>query len=174
MTFALLTSLSALLAVLVLLFRQLAVVRRRPRVPQDWTPDLAFDRYRPMFRLLDSDEVRFLSSQPGSTPALVARFRRQRCELFRGYLRSLERDFQMASDALVMVMVQSPIDRRDLVRALVASRLKFTLGVVRVRCRLLCYRWNVGAESVANLVGLFEGLQLELMALTPATAASVS
>jgi hypothetical protein len=32
---------------------------------------------------------------------------------------------------------------------------------------LLLYRWDVGHDSVARLVGLFEGLQLELLALAP-------
>ena len=150
-----------------LFYRRLATLRRRAALPRDWTSDLSVDRYRPMFRLLDAADTRFLLSQPGGTPDLVNRLRRQRCQVFRGYLRSLERDFQSASDALMMLMIHAQSDRRDILRALAGSRIKFTIGMVRVRCRLALYRWNMGSEPIANLVGLFEGLQLELLALLP-------
>jgi hypothetical protein len=133
----------------------------------DWVLDLSVDRYRPMFRLLEQEDIRFLRSQPGATPALVRRLRRQRCQVFRGYLRSLEHDFHVASEALMLVAVQSQWDRRDVIRSLVDSRVKFAIGIFRVRCKLLLYRWDVGHDSVARLVGLFEGLQLELLALAP-------
>jgi hypothetical protein len=146
--------------------RQIASLRRRSSRPVEWAPDLfSADRYRPMFRLLDNEDIRFLRAQPGATPALVRRLRRQRCQIFRNYLRSLEGDFHSASQALLLVLVQSPYDRQDLISALLTSRLKFSLGVFRVRFRLLLYRWDVGHESVARLVSLFERLQLDLLAL---------
>jgi len=160
-----------LIAVCILEHRQIAAFRRRLAVPLNWTPEFSVDRYRPMFRLLEDDDIRFLRSQPGATPALVKRLRRQRYQVFRGYLRSLESDFRQAVDGLTMVMLHSPSDRRDIARALIVSRVKFSIGVFRVRCRLSLYRWNVGHEPVAHLVSLFEGLQLELLALAPDPAA---
>jgi hypothetical protein len=157
----------ALIAVCIRIYRQLAAVRRLLPCPPDWTSDFSVDRYRPMFRLMADEDIRFLRSQPGSTPALVKRLRRQRYRVFCGYLHSLELDFHQAFDALVLVMVHSQADRRDIVRALMVSRLKFVFGVWRVRARLFLYRWNLGHEPVARLVSLFEGLQLELLALVP-------
>jgi hypothetical protein len=116
-----------------------------------------------MFRLLGERDMRFLLSQPGATPGLVRRVRRQRCQIFRGYLRCLERDFRLTCDALTMVMVQSQCERRDILRTVATSRVKFFFGMLRVRYRLLLYRWNVGREPVAQLVRLFEGVQLELI-----------
>ena len=159
----------AVIAVSVLVCRQIAILQRRSSIPLDCAAELSVERYRPMFRLLEEDDIRFLRSQPGAPPALVNRLRKQRCQLFRGYLRHLERDFQQASDALILVMVQSQSDRNDLISALIRSRLKFTTGVFLVRCRLLLYRWNVGREPVARLVKLFEGLHLELRTLVPHT-----
>ena len=156
-----------IVAVCFLVRQQLAALRRRPTVPPGWSPELSVDRYRPMFRLLEDADIRFLRTQPGATPALVRRLRRQRYLVFRGYLSSLQHDFHQACRALVLVAMQSQTDRRDIIGALVASELKFSMGVFRVRCRLFLYRWNVGQETVANLVNLFEGLQLELIALTP-------
>lgn len=162
-----------LIGVSILVHQQIASLKHQPFLPLDWIVDLSADRYRPMCRLLDENDIRFLRSQPGATPALVKRFRRQRCQLFRGYLRSLERDFHLASEALMVLLVRSPCDRRNAIRALMGSRVKFAVGIFRVRCRLLLYRWNVGHESIACLLNLFEGLQLELLALTPAPVSAV-
>jgi hypothetical protein len=166
----LLTPAVAIIAVYILVRRQIANLRRRLSFPPDWTPELSVDRYRPMFRLLADDDLGFLRSQPGATPALVARLRRQRYQVFLGYLRCLQRDFHQACEALVLVAVQSQTDRQDILRALMVSRVKFSIGFIRVRCRLVLYRWNVGQESVANLVNLFEGLQLELLVISEPTA----
>jgi hypothetical protein len=160
------------IAVCILVYRQV-VAPRRPNVPANWTPEFSVDRYRPMFRLLEDDDIRFLRSQPGATSAMVKRLRRQRYQVFRGYLRSLELDFHLALAALMAVVVHSPSERRDLLRALVVSRLKFSIGVFRVRCRLFLYRWNIGHEPVARLVSLCEGLQLELLALAPSPDGAV-
>ena len=48
--------------------------------------------------------------------------------------------------------------------------MRFGIGIFRLRCRVFLYRWNVGHQSVAPLVNLFEGLQSELLAVIPATA----
>jgi len=155
-----------LIAVYILVRRQLAAIRRRLASLPAWTAELSVDRYQPMFRLLEEDDIRFLRSQPGATPTMIKRLRHRRHQVFRGYLTSLQRDFQQACEALMLVAVQSEADRNDLIRALV-SRIKFSLGVFRVRCRLVLYRCDVGQESVARLVSLFENLQLELLALAP-------
>jgi hypothetical protein len=167
----LLASAVVFIAVSLLIRQLLAEVRRRLSTPLSW-PELSVDRYRPMFRLLEDDDIRFLRSQPGASPALVNRLRRQRYQVFQGYLSSLQRDFQQACETLIHLAIHSHTDRQDIVRALVVSQAKFSLGVFRVRCRLVLYRWDVGQEPVARLVRLFEGLQLELLALTPETDAA--
>lgn len=158
---------AVVLAVSVLVHRQLTALRQRLSAPLNWTPELSVDRYRPMLRLLADDDIRFLQAQPGVTPALVKRLRRQRYQVFQSYLASLQRDFHQACEALTHLAVHSQTDRLDVLSALFVSRAKFSLGVFRVRCRLVLYRWDVGQEPVARLVNLFEGLQLELLALIP-------
>ena len=151
-----------IVAVCSLICRQVATLGRSPSIPPDWTPELSVDRYRPMFRLLSHDDIGFLRSQPGGTPALIKRVRRRRYQVFLGYLQSLERDFHAALQALTVVMVHSHSDRRDIVRTMIVSRMRFSVAVYRVRFRLLVYRWNLGQEPVAHIVNLFEGLQLAL------------
>lgn len=157
----------AIFAAAILIRRQIAAMQRHCSGPLHWTADLSVERYRPMLRLLDGDDFRFLRTQPGVTTALIHRLRKQRCQVFRGYLRCLQQDFTRASYALMMVLVESQSDRRDLIPTLIGGRLKFAAGIFRLRCRLVLYRWNVGQEPVARLVHRFEVLQLELLALTP-------
>lgn len=129
--------------------------------------ELSMERYRPMLRLLDRDDIRFLRNQPGATSTLIQRFRKQRCQIFLGYLQCLERDFRRASDGLILVMLHSQSDRRDLIPALIGGRLKFGMRLLLVRYRLWLYQWDLGTEPVGRLVGLVEGLQQQLQALAP-------
>jgi hypothetical protein len=156
------------IAICLLVRQQFAALRHRLSTPLEWTPEFSVDRYGPMLRLLANDDFSFLRAQPGATPALVKRLRYQRYQVFRGYLTGLQCDFSLACEALMRLAMQSQSDRRDLIRALILSQVKFSLGIFRVRCRLALYRWNVGQEPVARLVRLFEGLQLELLAMSPA------
>src|SRR5690349_22619401 len=73
-------------------------------VTADWIDELSLDRYRPMLRLLDEDDFRELKGQPGFTPKMAATLRRQRCQIFRGYLRSLRSDYSRVCLALKLVM----------------------------------------------------------------------
>src|ERR1700730_11642950 len=59
----------------------------------DWIDELSVERYRPILRLLGGEDFRFLRDQPGCTAAMVTRLRAQRCQIFKGYLRDLQGDF---------------------------------------------------------------------------------
>jgi len=164
---ALLIPAVSLILISVLACRQIATLQRRTTRPADWTAELSVERYAPMFRLLSHEDFRFLRAQPGATPALVRRLRRQRCRLFRAYLRSLQQDFSRTSEAMMRFLMQAETDRSDLIPILIASHVRFACGLLVVRCRLLLYRWDVAQEPVARLVSVFERLQLELGALAP-------
>ena len=169
-TFFFLTAAAAVIgAVCVFISRRVSALQRGPDVPTDWTLELSVDRYQPMLRLLSEDDICFLHSQPGGSSALVKRLRRQRYQVFRSYLGSLQRDFHRGCDVLTFLLLQSQSDRRDIFRALFLSRVKFSLAVVRVHWRLLLYRWNIAPVPAGHLMGLFECLRLELFALNPAS-----
>jgi len=137
-------------------------------VTAEWIDELSVDRYRPMTRLLEGDDLRFLRSQPDYTPAMAAKFRRERCRVFRGYLTCLHSDFQRVSMALKIVMVQSRYDRPDLAAVLVHSQRAFAVGMVLVHCRLVLYRFGLATVDVADLLKVFDGARLELRSLVPA------
>ena len=138
----------------------------------EWINELSTDRYRPMMRLLDSDDIEFLRSQPGYTPQMESRLRAQRCQIFRGYLRCLNLDFQRVATALKVVMTQSEHDRPDLAAALIHHQLQFALGMQMVRCRLLLYQLGVGRVDVTSLLRTFDLMRIELGSMVPAAVES--
>ena len=137
-------------------------------VTAEWIDELSVDRYRPMMRLLERDDVDFLRSQPGFTAGMASRMRSERCRIFRSYLGCLHSDFQRVSMALKIVMVQSRYDRPDLAAILVRSQRAFIFSMMLVYGRVLLYRLGLGTVEVAELLRLFDSARLELRSLVPA------
>jgi hypothetical protein len=136
-------------------------------VTAEWINELSIDRYRPMMRLLDLSDFEYLRSQPGYTPEMEFRVRSQRCEVFRGYLRCLNMDFQRVATALKVVMTHSQQDRPDLAAALIQHQIRFAVGMLLVRCQLYPYQWGIGHVDVTALLGVFDVMRIELGNMVP-------
>lgn len=158
----------ALLLALRLLIHKLAVTGGRLPVTAEWIDELSIERYRPMMRLLEREDLDFLRSQPGFNPRMATKLRIQRCQIFRGYLRCLSADFSRVCAAIKVLMLQSRHDRPDLAAALVRHQVTFTSGIIVVHVRLFLYRWGIGAVNVSSLVKTFDVMRLELRTLVPA------
>jgi len=135
----------------------------------EWIDELSIERYRPMMRLLDGADLEFLRSQPGFTPRMATKLRIQRCQIFRGYLRCLNGDFQRVCAAIKILMLQSRQDRPDLAGLLVQQQMRFACEMGLVYFRLVLYRWGVCGVDVTSLVKNFDLMRLELRSLVPAT-----
>jgi hypothetical protein len=153
-----------------LLVRRVALATGALPPTADWIDELSLDRYQPMLRLLNEEELQFLRTQPGFTSALASRYRRQRCQIFRGYLQSLRNDFNRITGAMVLLMSQAGNDRPDLAFLLVRSRLAFAWGMAAVHLRLWLYVWGVGTVRPERLIERFNRMRLELRSLIPAAA----
>src|SRR6266550_5377783 len=68
----------------VFLYRTL-LTRPSPDFSVDRYPTFSPETYRPMMRLLQEKDFRFLAAQPGFSPQLSRRFRAARRQIFRGY-----------------------------------------------------------------------------------------
>ena len=148
--------------------RMLGSTDRSLPVTAEWIDDLSTDRYRPMRRLLDSRDIEFLRSQAGFTPKMEAKLRAQRCQIFRGYLRCLDMDFQRVCMALKLVLLHSEQDRPDLSALLVHHRIMFATGLLAARFRLFLYRWGICTVDVTSLLRIFDVMRIELRTLVPA------
>jgi hypothetical protein len=158
----------ALAATLATMIRPLCFRQSSVPVTTDWIAELSVERYRPMLRVLQDDDFEFLRSQPGYTRQMEAILRRQRCEIFDGYLRSLTADFGRVCVALKVVMAQSDVDRPDLASVLLHQQVAFACGLVNIHCHLVLYRWGLNSVNVAEQLKLFDAVRLQLQTLVPA------
>jgi hypothetical protein len=159
---------------LVVLYRTLAS-RQNAEVPMDQSLALAPGKYRPMERLLQEEDFRFLSSQPGFSARLGRRFRTERRRIFRSYLRSLSMDFGRVAQACQILVIHAAEDRGDLAKGIIRQRFLFALGILAVEGRLLLHAAGVGTVDVHGLVESLEAMQAQIqMLLTPPQAAMSS
>uniref|UniRef100_Q01UT2 Uncharacterized protein n=1 Tax=Solibacter usitatus (strain Ellin6076) TaxID=234267 RepID=Q01UT2_SOLUE len=120
-------------------------------VTQEWLAELSPDRYRPMSRLLDNRDIRFLREQQGFRPEMEKRLRSQRVLVFREYLRMLEADFLRLASGL-----QHETSNRLRWQAL------FALRVLEVKFQVTLYRFRLAELDVEPLMSVFEALREEL------------
>jgi hypothetical protein len=166
-------SLGPIAVALVFLYRKLST-QSDSEVAVDQCLVLSLEKYRPMERLLQEQDFRFLASQPGFSPQLGRRFRTERRRIFRGYLRNLRKDFGRVSLAFRILIVHSVEDRGDLAQSLMRLRVMFVLGMLAVEGRLLLHAAGLGTVNVRGLVESLETMQAQMrMMLVPpqATAA---
>jgi hypothetical protein len=133
---------------------------------------ISAERYRPMARLLDPADEEFLARC--QERSAIRRFRSQRRRIFRGYLRSLERDFGAICASIRLILAHSEMDRPDLASALMRRETGFAMALFSVRCRLLLHAAGVGAVDVHGLVAALDEMRGELGKLTPAASAAAA
>ena len=161
-------------AALAFLFRRLIAGPKSLPVSVDWINDLSIARYRPMERLLDEEDFRFLASQPGFEKGMLRRIRSERRRVFRGYLASLSRDFSLVGAALRLMTMYSAQDRPDLAGILYKQQALFAVGMLAVQWRLLLHACGLGTVEVRGLVRAMESMRLELRQMIPAEGAAVA
>lgn len=161
----------ALVLALFLIVRKIAFQKSSLPVTAEWIDELSIERYRPMMRLLDGGDVAFLRTQPGFTPGMATKLRRQRCQIFSGYLRCLNSDFGRVCSAIKLLMLHSKHDRPDLASILVHQQARFAMGMMAVYFRLFLYRYGLCGVDVAGLVKIFDGMRIELRTLVPSAVA---
>ncbi|HUI77916.1 MAG TPA: hypothetical protein VLY24_08360 [Bryobacteraceae bacterium] len=151
------------------LVRRIAFSATHLPVTAGWIDELSSERYRPMLRLLDGGDLDFLNSQPNFTQHAAMRVRRQRCQIFRGYLRCLNNDFDRVCLAIKLLMLQAQDDRPDLASTLLRHRVSFASGMATVYVRLFLYRWGLCGVNVSGLVKTFDTMRVQLQSLAPVT-----
>lgn len=155
--------LSSLLAAFVLITLTVIVWRalrsgRSKDVSVEWLTKFRPERYRPLERLLSDSDFRFIEGQPGYDPRIARRLRRRRIEVFRRYLKQMERDFRRLHAIGRMMVVYSSQDRPDLAAVLFRQSLLFRYALLRVHVSLLLYSLGFNTVDVSGLIRGFERL----------------
>jgi len=136
-------------------------------VTATWIEELSAERYRPMIRLLQSEDFGYLRSRPEISAQRAKEVNAQRCRVFREYLSLLQADFRRVCLALHILMAQSREDRPDLASRLIRQRVWFAVRMVEVRARLVLYRLGYCGVDPTSLVNTFDLVRLELCGLLP-------
>src|SRR5258708_14454463 len=123
-------------------------------VTTDWLSELSTDRYRPMLRLLEESDFRFLRSRKGFTPEMASRLRRQRVQAFHGFLHMLEEDFDRVYAALRLTLARSAYDRPELAALLFQRRFMFAFALIGTHCRVGLFRLGLSGVDVSILIQL--------------------
>ena len=131
----------------------------------------AGDRYRPMARLLDAEDLGFLARQPGYRPEIGAKLKRARRRIFRMYLRELAQDFHRQHAEARRIVASLPAQDADLVGILIRQKTQFWRAMAVIEVRLALSRVGVRSVDVRTWLEAFERMQADLsrlVALAPA------
>ena len=121
----------------------------------------------PIIRLFDERDIDFLRAVPGFTPRMETAFRRRRCRIFRGYLRSLRAEFLEAQTELETWRIESPEDRQPLAQMVLRCRMRFAWAMIPAHLRLFQYRWKLGGSGLGPVVRRFEAIRGEIRRWIP-------
>ena len=139
---------------------------RNPKTGQDAGDSVqtSLDRFRPMARLLNPEDLRFLASRPGYRPEMGARLRDSRRRIFRMYLAEISSEFQRLHAAARRMAAEAPEQHADLVPLLLRQQVVFwrSLAVIEVR---LALSWaGLAPADASALLEIVEQLQRALAA----------
>lgn len=113
--------------------------------------------YRPMERLLRESEWQFLASQPGFDAGKIRAIKAQRRKLFRGYLNCLSVDCASASLLMRGLIIQSPVARPDLMKAVSRFRTRYARSLISLELRLAAHALGITSVSI-DVSGLVRGM----------------
>ena len=133
--------------------------------------DLSWKDYRPLHRLLDPADFDYLREK-GVSEEKINKLRVERRKIYRLCLRSLARDFNRIHAALNLAVIQSSVDRSDLVAQLARQRVAFYRNLAVVEFRLALYACGFERMPAINLLQPMEILQAQLRQLAPAGVAA--
>jgi hypothetical protein len=119
-------------------------------------------RYQPMEHLLSEDDFAFLSAQPGYTPEIGARWKRERRHIFRLYLNDLRRDFlRLHAEARAMA-ANADAESAELVGILMRQQVTFWRAMAGLELRLALRAAGIGKVNVRPLLELLEAMRADL------------
>ena len=137
-------------AILVWMYRRLAVPRDWHTDLESWWTEFTPHRYDAMTRLLSADDSEFLRTLPGFRPGMEKRLRSQRIAAFQSYLKEISRDFHRlhALGSEMALATMAP----EMHNQLFHQRARFSRAMWRIRLELVAYQLGVGSVDPSVLV----------------------
>lgn len=143
-------------------------------VTPEWLEEFSASRYRPMERLLSSEDFDFLASQPGFEPQIAKKLRNERKVIFRSYFNSLIQDFNRLHITARAVIAHSKTDQSHAAAQLMRLRFAFSLAVLRTEVSFALYRMGVGSMNSRAVVAYLEEMSAQVHSLATAPIAQAA
>ena len=140
----------------------------------EWAENFSVAYYAPMVGLLSDEDFKFLARQPGFDFALRRKLRRERLEIFRGYLRKLVADFNRLHLAIRLNLSRHPQDHSQLVSQLIWLKIRFSISLLQVEVSYLLCWMGVRTIHVGSLVRYLEEMSSKLQAISALQTSSAS
>ena len=138
----------------------------------DASANFSLDPYQPMAALLAEEDLAFLQAQPGYHAAMGARWKRERRQLFRLYLRELKNDFGRLHAQARKMVAQSGAESAGLVEVLMRQQMTFLRATTALEFRLVLHAMGIGKVDIAPFMQMIEAMRVDLAQRTaPLTAA---
>ncbi len=136
------------------------LLKRRPiqEVTPEWLESFSVASYYPMESLLNDEDFRFLSRQPGFDLSLYRKLRRDRLHIFKQYLDRSIVDFNRLHIAVRAFLPYVEEDCSDIVSRLIWLKFRFSCAVLNAELSYLLCLIGFKSLAVRSLI-----LQLEEM-----------
>jgi len=154
--------------VLVKLYRKTRVEDITP----EWIESFSAASYQPMEALLNDEDFKFLSQQPGFDLALHRKLRRDRLRIFRQYLNRLVTDFNRLHFAARVLVAHTEEDSSDLIARLIWLKLRFASALLRTEISYVLCCLGCGTLAARALITRLEEMNAQLVSVSAAQAAA--
>ncbi|HXP83912.1 MAG TPA: hypothetical protein VN841_04295 [Bryobacteraceae bacterium] len=146
--------------------------------PSEGFRETSLDRYRPMARLMDPEDLRFVGAEQfpvleaGYTRQVAARLRDSRRRIFRMYLAELSADFQRLHAAARRMVAEAPEQHAGLVPVLMRQQIAFWRSLAAIELRLALSWAGLAPADASGLLKIVGDLQRALAAAAPMPASA--
>jgi hypothetical protein len=134
----------------------------------EWLDRFSVKSYAPMERLLDSNDLAFLASQPGYRPEIGKRLMAERRKIFRAYLRLLVRDFNQLIGIGKLMVVYSNLDQHEFARSLGRQQVQFYARVCALHVQLALHPLGWTSVDARDLLAALGDMRTKVRQMTSA------
>ncbi len=139
-------------------------------VTPEWLESFSAASYYPMEGLLNDEDFKFLSRQPGFDLSLYKKLRRERLQIFKQYLNRSIIDFNRLHAAVRSILPYAKEDCSEMVSRLIWLKLRFSLAVLKAELSYRLCLLGFHSLAVRSLIGELEAMHLQLNLVSAAYA----
>ena len=128
--------------------------------------DFSVSSHHAIEGLLNEEDFKFLSRQPGFDLSLYRKLRRERLSIFKQYLDRSIRDFNRLYAVVMALIPRATQDCSDVAGRLIWLKVRFSISVAKAECNYLLCVLGCRTLTVRSLVSQLEEISLQLSAVS--------